>query len=204
MIGVLALQGGFELHTKRLAELGAECRPVTTPKDLQNLRGIVLPGGESSVFLKLASQDLREALHLQISNGLPTLATCAGLIFLARGVSNPAQASLNLIDVDVERNAYGRQVDSFIDANLDWTPDGTELLRLRGLETNSLEGVFIRAPRITRLGPTTTALVTKQGEPVMVQEGNVMAASFHPELSDDKRVHALFLSLSHLFSHRAQ
>ncbi len=185
MVGVLALQGDFDRHAAKLAELKAPSRLVTTPADLDKIRALVIPGGESSVLLKLSAGELREKIKQKIEAGLPVLATCAGLIYVAARVVNPVQESLGVLDVDVARNAYGRQLDSFIEPKLTWTETG----RL------PIEGVFIRAPRITRTGKGVTVLVERAGEPVMVRQGNILGAAFHPELSQGAAVHELFLSL---------
>ena len=199
MIGILALQGDFERHETRLRELGAKTIRVSAPAHLKSLRGIVIPGGESSVILKLSQGEFRERLHQQIADGLPTLATCAGAIFLAASVENPHQESLGLLDIDVRRNGYGRQVDSFIDPALTWTSDGKKAIESLELgkrdSAGLLEGVFIRAPRITRVGNCAQIFIEREGEPVMVQQNNILAATFHPELSPKaKAVHELFLA----------
>lgn len=200
MIGVLALQGDFEKHTARLHELGAKTVLVNRREQLREVRGLVIPGGESSVLLKLSTPDFRTELKDVIGAGLPVLATCAGLILLATRVENPKQESLALLDVDVKRNAYGRQVDSFVDPSLHWSAAGKEALRQLGparseqLEAEPVEGVFIRAPRITRSAAPT--LIERNGEPVLVKQGKILGATFHPELSEHARaVHELFLSL---------
>lgn len=199
MIGLLALQGDFERHEARLRELGAKTTRVSSPIHLKSIRGIVIPGGESSVLLKLSQGELREQLKSRISDGLPVLATCAGAIFLAAKVENPYQESLGAIDIDVRRNAYGRQVDSFIDPSLVWTDEGKkalETLEVSKRESGAtIEGVFIRAPRITRVGTKARVLMEREGEPIMVEQDSVLAATFHPELSPKaKVVHELFLS----------
>jgi len=194
VIGVLALQGDFEKHRSRLRELGADATFVSKKQQLEGLRGIILPGGESSVLLKLSSGEFRSALRDRIAHGLPTLATCAGLIFLAKRVENPKQESLGLLDVTVCRNAYGRQKDSFIDPSLRWTEEGHTFLRDSHLLTSdSLEGVFIRAPKISSLGSAVSTLAERQGEPILVRQENILAMSFHPELSPSTIVHKLFL-----------
>ncbi len=202
MIGVLALQGDFERHSARLEALGAHSTPVTFPAHLERVQGLVIPGGESSVLLKLCDETFRAAICEKVRAGLPVFATCAGLILLASRVENPEQPSLNLLDVDVRRNAYGRQVDSFIDGNLHWTAAGKAFTEknLNGRMPKPLtevEGVFIRAPRISRVGTAVQTLIERNGEPVMVRQGNVLGATFHPELSPKAAVvHDLFLSLT--------
>ena len=173
-VGVLALQGAFEAHERALHDLGTEVREVRTPADLAGVSGLVLPGGESSVHLRLlAESGLEEAIR-----GFegPILGTCAGLILLARRVGNPAQRSLGLLDVDVERNAYGRQRESFED---------------------EAGRVFIRAPRITRVGPGVSVLdKNAKGEALAVQQGRVIASTYHPELGRDRSLHSLLVGLS--------
>jgi len=181
-IGVLALQGDFDAHKKTLEKLGAEVVLVRNPEQLSEIAGLVIPGGESSAFLKLLGEDgLRKLTDFVQSK--PTFGTCAGCILLAREVTNPAQHGLAAIDIDVARNAYGRQIDSTI---------LTSQTRLAG---GPLEQVYIRAPRIDRVGPGVEVLAERDGHAVLVREKNVMAATFHPELSDDTRVHAEFLKM---------
>ena len=202
MIGVLSLQGDFERHSARLTALGSKSTPITRSDQLKGIRGLIIPGGESSVLLKLCNEAFQKELADAIGGGLPVFATCAGLIFLAARVENPEQRSLAVIDVDVMRNAYGRQVDSFIDENLEWTASGRSFAenRLNGRTPKPLgcvEGVFIRAPRISRVGPNVETLIERQGEPVMVRQKNILAATFHPELSEKAElIHQLFLSLA--------
>ncbi len=198
-VGVLALQGNFALHEKRLFELGAKPFAVRTVPCLLKAQALVLPGGESTTFLRLLEPKLRQALVEALSQGLPTLATCAGLIVLAQSVSHPEQDSLKLLDVSVQRNAYGRQVDSFIDPTLAWTAEGVALLQKlpqgEVLSKKTVEGVFIRAPKITAVGANTQVLLARGLEPVMVRQNNILAATFHPELSLSAQVvHQLLLS----------
>lgn len=182
-IGVLALQGAFEAHAQRLAQLGATTRLVRKPEDLEGLDGLVIPGGESTTFLKhLERAGFYDTLNAFVRTH-PTFGTCAGCILLAAGVSNPPQPSFAVLDVDVERNAYGRQNDSAI------------LLEPTTLPGAPLEMVFIRAPRIARTGPCVETLATRNGYPTLVRQGHLLAATFHPELSDDPRVHQLFLNM---------
>ena len=210
MIGVLALQGNFERHVRRLQELGAPVCLLKERRELAPLKGIVLPGGESTTLLKLADASFRNAIRDAVSAGLPTLATCAGLILIAKSVTNPSQESLGLLDVDVARNAYGRQVDSFIEPDLRWTTAGARSLQLlseratptlrsilEGAPHRALEGVFIRAPKITRVGGSVQTLIEHAGDAVLVQSGSIMAATFHPEQSATAvEVHAAFLALT--------
>ena len=182
-IGVLALQGAFEAHAKALAALGATAKLVRTPAELANLDGLIIPGGESTTFLKFLERGgFLDALQSFVET-TPTFGTCAGAILLAKNVENPTQTSLAALDITVERNAYGRQIDSTILTARTELPGGL------------LEMVFIRAPRITRTGPRVETLATRDGFPVLVREGHLLAATFHPELSADPRVHQLFLDL---------
>ncbi len=182
-IGVLALQGDFDAHRKRLQELGAEVVLVKKPEQLDEIDGLVIPGGESSTFLKLLGEAGFEKLK-QFVRVKPTFGTCAGAILLAAEVENPKQAGLGVLDIRIRRNAYGRQVDSSI--------------RMGNLNGTPIEMVFIRAPKIERVGPGVEVIATegKDKDPVAVrQQGRVMAATFHPELSEDTRVHRAFLDL---------
>jgi pyridoxal 5'-phosphate synthase pdxT subunit len=199
-IGILALQGNFARHAERLQELQAEPVFVRRQSDLEGLDGLVLPGGESTTMLKLMENSLRERLIEIVRGGMPTLATCAGLILLARKVTHPEQLSFGLLDIDVSRNAYGRQVDSFVETRLTWTKDGRrEIEALLGgisAEGGDREGVFIRAPRITRAGEGVAVLARRAGEPVLVRQDNILAATFHPEMSSGATlVHRLLLAL---------
>jgi 5'-phosphate synthase pdxT subunit len=181
-IGVLALQGDFDAHRLRLQELGAEVVLVKNPQQLDEIDGLVIPGGESSTFLKLLGeagfQKLKDFVRTK-----PSFGTCAGAILLAKEVENPTQSGLGAIDIAIRRNAYGRQIDSSI-------RDGI----FRG---SPIEMVFIRAPKITRLGSEVEVLATegKDKDPVVVQQGSTMAATFHPELTADPRIHQAFLDL---------
>jgi 5'-phosphate synthase pdxT subunit len=185
-IGVLALQGDFSLHARAIARCGAEAVEVRKPEQLAELDGLIIPGGESTTLLKLMDAwgfvPALEAFH---RGGKPIFGTCAGLILLARGVEGPRQFSLGLIDVDVERNAYGRQRESF---------EAHGAATLRGRDA-VLEMVFIRAPRIRRTGPGVETLARHAGEPVMAREGTILVATFHPELTDDPTVHAYFCDM---------
>jgi 5'-phosphate synthase pdxT subunit len=182
-IGVLALQGAFDVHAKRLTELGASAHLVRKPEELAALDALVLPGGESTTFLKhLERAGFYSALD-EFVRTKPVFGTCAGCILLAKDVTNPPQRSFGVLDIDVQRNAYGRQNDSVI-LNAETTLPG-----------GPMEMVFIRAPRISRLGPGVEVLANRDGDPVLVRSGHMLAATFHPELSDDRRVHQLFLDL---------
>jgi 5'-phosphate synthase pdxT subunit len=182
-IGVLALQGAFEVHARRLAALGATTLLVRKPIDLEGLDGLVIPGGESSTFLK----NLERAGFYEVLNAFvhskPVFGTCAGCILLANEVVNPAQRSFAVLDITVERNAYGRQNDSVI------------LNEETALPGGPLEMVFIRAPRISRLGTGIETLATRNGDPTLVRSGRILAATFHPELTEDTRVHQYFLDI---------
>ena len=179
-IGVLALQGDFDAHRKRLEELGAEVALVKRSEQLDEIDGLVIPGGESGTFLKLLGETGFEKLK-QFVRVKPTFGTCAGAILLANEVENPKQSGLGALDIRIRRNAYGRQIDSSI--------------REGRLGKEPLEMVFIRAPKIERVGPKVEVIATEGGDPVAVRQGSVMAATFHPELSDDRRVHQAFLDL---------
>jgi 5'-phosphate synthase pdxT subunit len=181
-IGVLALQGDFDAHRRRLEELGAKVILVRNPEDFDDIDGLVIPGGESTAFLKLLGertlQKLDDFVHTK-----PTFGTCAGAILLAREVGNPPQPGLNALDISIRRNAYGRQIDSSI------------VEAPSALGGRPLEMVFIRAPRIESVGDSVEVLAKRGDDPVLVRQGRVMAATFHPELSQDKRVHAEFLKM---------
>jgi 5'-phosphate synthase pdxT subunit len=181
-IGVLALQGDFDAHRKRLEELGAEVVLVRKPEQLDEVEALVIPGGESSTFLKLLGEKGFEKLK-QFVRAKPTFGTCAGAILLAERVENPPQPGLGALDITVRRNAYGRQIDSSI-------REGKT-----ALGDDPLEMVFIRAPKIERVGKDVEILAHESNDPVLVRQGKAMAATFHPELSEDKRVHKAFLEL---------
>lgn len=182
-IGVLAIQGDYEAHKKRLEQLGADTVLVRKPEQLDAIDAIVIPGGESSTFLNfLAERGFLEKLRDFVSTK-PTFGTCAGAILLATEVENPPQPSLGALDIRIRRNAYGRQNESFI------SQASTEL------GARPLEMVFIRAPKIVGTGKNVEVLAAESGDPVLVRQGKIMAATFHPELSDDTRVHQAFLNL---------
>lgn len=185
-VGVLAVQGAFGAHRARLGELGAATKLVSVPSDLDDVDAIVMPGGESTTMSKLlASSGLFGELQQAIAGGLPAFGTCAGLILLATTVENaiPDQRSLGVLDVRVSRNAYGRQLDSF-EADVDLT--GSQ---------SPFHAVFIRAPAIEAVGSGVDVLATLGGRPVLVRQGSIMAAAFHPELTADTRLHGAFLEL---------
>ncbi|WP_348269315.1 pyridoxal 5'-phosphate synthase glutaminase subunit PdxT [Edaphobacter paludis] len=183
IIGVLALQGAFEAHARALESLGVTAKLIRNPSELKELDGLIIPGGESTTFLKFLERDGFLVALQSFVETTPTFGTCAGAILLAKRVENPSQKSLAVLDITVERNAYGRQIDSTI------------LTAPTKLEGGPLEMVFIRAPRITRAEPTVEILAERDGFPVLVRQGHLLAATFHPELSADTRVHQLFLSL---------
>jgi 5'-phosphate synthase pdxT subunit len=179
-IGVLALQGDFDAHRRRLEELGAEVVLVKKPEQLNSIDGLIIPGGESGTFLKLLGEDglvkLKDFVRVK-----PTFGTCAGCILLATEVENPKQSGLGALDMTVRRNAYGRQIDSSI-------REGRFL-------DEPIEMVFIRAPKIERVCDGVEVIATEGKDPVLVRKGNTLAATFHPELSDDRRIHQYFLDL---------
>jgi pyridoxal 5'-phosphate synthase pdxT subunit len=179
-IGVLALQGDFDAHRKRLEELGAEVVLIKKPEQLDEIDGLIIPGGESGTFLKLLGEDgfakLKDFVHAK-----PAFGTCAGCILLATDVENPKQAGLGALDITVRRNAYGRQIDSSI-------REGRFL-------SDPIEMVFIRAPKIERVGEGVEVIATEGKDPVLVRKGKTLAATFHPELSDDPRIHQYFLDV---------
>lgn len=180
-IGVLAIQGDYAAHAQALEEVGAEAVEVRKPEELAVLDGLILPGGESTTMLKFLERGgFMDALR-EFGEAKPVFGTCAGSILLAKEVRHPAQVSLGLLDAAVERNAYGRQIDSSI------------LTEPTALEGGPLEMVFIRAPRIAEVGAGVEVLARRDGFPVLVKQGKIMAATFHPELSEDRRVHRLFV-----------
>jgi 5'-phosphate synthase pdxT subunit len=181
-IGVLALQGDFDAHRRRLEELGAEVVLVKKTEQLNEIDGLVIPGGESGTFLTLLGEDGFAKLK-DFVRAKPTFGTCAGCILLATEVENPKQAGLGALDITVRRNAYGRQIDSSI-------REGRFL-------NDPIEMVFIRAPKIERVGEGVEVIATEGSDkvPVLVRKGKTLAATFHPELSDDRRIHQYFLEL---------
>jgi 5'-phosphate synthase pdxT subunit len=178
-VGVLALQGDFEAHRKAIERAGARAVEVRTAAEMDACDGLIIPGGESTTMLKLLEiENLTEPLRL-FGHNKPIFGTCAGAILLAREVSGPAQASLGLMDIDVERNAYGRQVDSHV-----------AQVPVAG---GQLEAVFIRAPIIRRTGAGVSVVASYRGDPVWVEDGRHMVTTFHPELTSDARVHRRFV-----------
>lgn len=185
-IGVLTLQGGFDKHIESLIKLGIDPVKVREAGTLDTIDGLIIPGGESTTMIRLLKNfKIYEALHKKIAEGLPVFGTCAGMILLSSGItSHEEQETLNLMQFKVSRNDYGRQIDSF-DAELN----------IKGFGDSPVPAVFIRAPRIREISNTVEILSEYGGSPVLVREKNMLAASFHPELTDDNRVHSLFLSM---------
>ena len=184
-IGVLAIQGNYASHAQALTEAGACPSLVKTPQELrldgQSLDGLVLPGGESTTMLKFLEKHRFFEVLQEYCRTRPVFGTCAGVILLAREVLNPAQRSMGVLDAVVERNAYGRQIDSVIVTAETALPGGP------------LEMVFIRSPRISQIGPGVEVLAKRDGFPVLIRQGRILAATFHPELTHDRRVHRLFV-----------
>jgi len=186
-IGVLALQGDFSLHRKALDRIGVASVEVRMPRQLEELSGLIMPGGESTTLLKLIDAwDFVPALEKFHAAGKPIFGTCAGMILLAREVQSPAQFSLGFIDLTVERNAYGRQKESFEAVGSGDLGQGPGPLKM----------VFIRAPRILRIGLAVTPLAEHRGECVMARQGTVLVAAFHPELTDEPAVHEYFATMA--------
>lgn len=182
-IGVLAIQGNYASHAQALTESGASPIEIRKPEQLADLDGLVLPGGESTTMLKFLEKHRFFELLQEFCRAKPVFGTCAGVILLAREVLNPPQRSLGLLDATVERNAYGRQIDSAI------------ITAETSLAGGPLEMVFIRAPRIVETGAGVDILALRDGFPALVKQGRIMAATFHPELSSDRRVHRLFVQI---------
>lgn len=182
-IGVLALQGAYDAHAQTVRRLGATPKMVRLPADLEGLDGLIMPGGESTTMLKFLEQRGFFDVLKEFTRSRPTFGTCAGVILLATDVTNPVQKSLGALDVTVERNSYGRQIDSSIVESDSKLPGGP------------LEMVFIRAPRITRTGTGVETLATRGQDPVLVRKDHLLAATFHPELGHDTRIHQLFLDM---------
>jgi 5'-phosphate synthase pdxT subunit len=183
-VGILAVQGDFEAHQKILAQLGAETAFVKTPADMESLDALVLPGGESTTQLQfLNDEGLFAPIAERGGKTLPIFGTCAGAILLAREVKNPAQASLGLVDMTVVRNAYGPQIASCVTHGVTTISD------------RPVEMVFIRAPVIERVGPDIEVLARRDDKPILVRQGRILAATFHPELTSDTTIHSYFLQL---------
>ena len=182
-LGVLGLQGAVREHLQSLAHLGIEGSVVKRTSELADLSGIILPGGESTAISLLAAGSLLEELRRLLREGVPFFGTCAGMILLANEVEGQEETNIGGIDITVARNASGRQVDSF-----------ETLLKVKGIG-DDVPAVFIRAPYITRLGNGVTALAEHEGAVVMARQGNVLVASFHPELTSDTRIHRYFVEM---------
>lgn len=187
-VGVLALQGDFDAHAHAIEHAGGEAVEVRTAEQLDNVDGLVIPGGESTTMLKLLDMmNLIEPLS-EFVRTKPVFGTCAGAILLAKEVTNPKQRSFGAMDLTVERNAYGRQIDSRV-TNIS---PGEDFQKRVG--EGDVEAVFIRAPIIRRTGPEVKVLAQYRGDPVLVEQGRHLVATFHPELTKDARVHKLFLT----------
>lgn len=186
MIGVLALQGGVIEHIKAIERCGEKAAEVRTKDDLKNADALIIPGGESTTLFKLMERaGLDSAIRERAKKGMPVFGTCAGLIVIAKDIINNGSQGLGLIDISVKRNDYGRQVDSFEDE-----------ITIKGMD-EPFSAVFIRAPIVKSYGKKVEVLAKHKNHPVLLRQGNNLAASFHPELSDDIRVHRLFLKLLH-------
>tara|TARA_B100001250_G_scaffold414617_2_gene454697 strand:+ start:7438 stop:8007 length:570 start_codon:yes stop_codon:yes gene_type:complete len=187
LIGILSLQGDYQAHARSFSELGTPTCEVKKPRDLQHLNGLVIPGGESTTLIKLMdSSGLWLAVREYAVNGGALFGTCAGMILLADQVCNPPQRSMKLINIVVERNGYGRQIDSAeIVGDFPQSKDNPEM-----------EMIFIRAPRIVSKGPEVESLATCRGDVVLGRQDNVLVASFHPELTMDYRVHSYFVQMA--------
>jgi len=193
-IGVLALQGDFDAHRRRLEELGAEVVLVKRPEQLDQIDGLIIPGGESGTFLKLLGEAGFEKLK-QFVRVKPTFGTCAGAILLATEIENPEQAGLGALNIRIRRNAYGRQIDSSIREGKFIAHAASGDPHDGALREAPLEMVFIRAPKISQIGEGVEVLATEGSDPVAVRQGKAMAATFHPELSADTRLHRAFLEM---------
>lgn len=185
VVGVLALQGDVREHSRMVAAAGGEAAAVRLPADLEGLDALIIPGGESTAIGRLAAlYGMIEPLRRRIEAGLPVLGTCAGMIFLASGVAEGAQPQLEVLDMTVERNAFGRQNESF-ECELEVEGWG-----------ESLPAVFIRAPLVEQVGPEVEVMAEHEGRPVLVKSGAVLAAAFHPELTGDLRLHRMLIGMT--------
>lgn len=185
-IGILALQGGYSSHQRAFAKLGCNTRLITKPEHLVDIDALVIPGGESSTIIKLLTEDMKNHILNLHKNNIPILGTCAGSILLSK-IVEPEQFSFGLVDVTVKRNAYGRQLDSFV-AEVDiQLPNDTK--------TATIEAVFIRAPKFYNLGSEAKILSSYQGDPILIQEKNVILATFHPELTSSTILHKALVSM---------
>ncbi|MCD6552186.1 pyridoxal 5'-phosphate synthase glutaminase subunit PdxT [Thermotoga sp.] len=184
-IGVLGVQGDVREHVEALHRLGVETLIVKLPKHLDMVDGLILPGGESTTMIRIIKEmSMGERLVEKISDGLPVFATCAGVILLAKRISNYEQEKLGVMDIVVERNAYGRQVESF-----------ETFLEIPAIGKDPFRAIFIRAPRIVEVGKRVEILAYHDGDPVLVKEDKILASTFHPELTDDLRLHRYFLEM---------
>ena len=184
-VGVLALQGDFREHLAALAECGVSAHPVKTSEELSAIDALIIPGGESTTISKLAkSFELFDLIRKRIADGLPTYGSCAGMIMVSKTIKDPAsnQESFGGIDVEIERNAFGRQVDSF-----------EEDIDFKGISGPKFRAVFIRAPWVAKLGKGVEVLSEIDGHAVAIQQGKVLATAFHPELTSDNRIHRYFI-----------
>ena len=191
-IGVLAVQGDFAEHIAVLRRLNVECHEVRLPEQLEGLSGLIIPGGESTTLSRLMSiYHLREPVQAMAETGKAVWGTCAGMIMLAHEITEADPVPLQLMDIGVQRNAFGRQIDSF-EQDLD-----IQELNTRGLEPDPFHAIFIRAPVVIRVGPHVKTLAAlPNGQAVAVRQGNLMATAFHPELTDDTRLHQYFVDLA--------
>ena len=185
-IGVLAVQGDFAEHIAILRRFGVEGQEIRLPEQLEDVAGLIIPGGESTTLSRLVSiYNLREPIAQMAAGGRPVWGTCAGMIMLANEITEKDPVPLGLMDIGVQRNAFGRQVDSF-----------EQPLEIAPLDSEPYNCIFIRAPVVIRVGPSVKVLASlEDGRPVAVQQGNLLATAFHPELTDDTRIHEYFVSL---------
>ena len=187
LIGVLAIQGAFIEHINILQTLGVECREIRLPEQLSDVDGLIIPGGESTTLSRLLTRyNLRQPIKQLATDGKPLWGTCAGMIMMASEITENDPVPLEIMDIDVQRNAFGRQIDSF-----------EQELEITGFDETPYHAIFIRAPVIKRVGSGISIMASLQdGRPVAVQQANLMATSFHPELTKDSRFHAHFLNLN--------
>ena len=187
LIGVLAIQGDFIEHINILQTLGVECREIRLPEQLSDVDGLIIPGGESTTLSRLLTRyNLRQPIKQLATDGKPLWGTCAGMIMMASEITENDPVPLEIMDIDVQRNAFGRQIDSF-----------EQELEITGFDETPYHAIFIRAPVIKRVGSGISIMASLQdGRPVAVQQDNLMATSFHPELTKDSRFHAHFLNLN--------
>jgi len=183
--GILAMQGAYHKHRAIMESLGFDAVEVREPHELSSVNGLIIPGGESTVMVKLLARNgIMDILKSRILEGMPVFGTCAGMILLSREIEGMDQPTLGVMDIAVKRNAYGRQIESF-----------EAKLEISGVEGGPFPGVFIRAPKIVSTGKDVEVLSEFESVPVLVRQGNMLAASFHPELTVDRRIHELFASM---------